>query len=186
MEQYHSIFLIVAIVVIIAMIALWALAGSSAGAANGHSAAGDALDDSAEEIAAVLTEEKGVDGELAEKIAATERELHAAPPASLAPAPEAAQAPVAEPGKPRIAAAVGAPDDLRKIKGVGPKLNALLGEMGVARYDQIAAWTDSDIAEVDQYLGTFKGRIERDGWIEQARLLAADDIAGFEEKFGKL
>ena len=89
-------------------------------------------------------------------------------------------------GKPRIAAAVGEPDDLRKIKGIGPKLNTLLGELGIARYDQIAAWTPADVAEIDPYLGTFKGRIERDGWIEQAGFLARGDIAGFEAKFGKL
>ncbi|MBL0966209.1 MAG: hypothetical protein IBJ05_05160, partial [Blastomonas sp.] len=89
-------------------------------------------------------------------------------------------------GKPRIAAAVGDPDDLRKIKGIGPKLNTLLGELGVARYDQIAAWTAADVAEIDPYLGTFKGRIDRDNWIEQAGFLARGDIAGFEAKFGKL
>lgn len=56
----------------------------------------------------------------------------------------------------------------------------------MARYDQIAAWTSSDVAEIDPYLGAFKGRIERDGWIEQAGFLARGDIAGFEAKFGKL
>ena len=89
-------------------------------------------------------------------------------------------------GKPRIAAAVGDPDDLRKIKGIGPKLNTMLGELGVARYDQIATWTAADIAEIDPYLGTFKGRIVRDNWVEQAGFLAKGDIAGFEAKFGKL
>ncbi len=88
--------------------------------------------------------------------------------------------------KPKIAAAVGAPDDLLQIKGIGPKLNALCHSLGVSRFDQIAHWGDADIAEVDQHLGTFRGRIVRDGWIEQAKLLAAGDVAAFEAKFGKL
>ena len=66
------------------------------------------------------------------------------------------------------------------------RLNTLLGDLGVSRYDQIATWTAADIAEVDPYLGTFKGRITRDNWIEQAAFLAKGDIAGFEAKFGKL
>lgn len=77
-------------------------------------------------------------------------------------------------------------DDLRKIKGVGPKLVALLHALGVTRYAQIAAWTDADVARIDAQLGTFAGRITRDSWIEQAKLLASGDTAGFEGKFGKL
>lgn len=108
--------------------------------------------------------------------------------------PIAAAAPVAAPAapavvadsKPKIAAAVGAPDNLRQIKGVGPKLNSLLNSLGVTRFDQIAAWGDSDIAEVDGYLGSFKGRISRDNWVDQAAYLAKNDIAGFENKYGKM
>lgn len=85
-----------------------------------------------------------------------------------------------------VPAAVGAPDDLRLIKGLGPKLNAVLTDLGVTRFDQIAAWNDDEVAKVDAHLGTFKGRIARDNWIEQAKLLASDDTAGFEAKFGKL
>ncbi|BAK65152.1 hypothetical protein SLG_04770 [Sphingobium sp. SYK-6] len=80
----------------------------------------------------------------------------------------------------------GAPDDLRQLKGVGPKLASLLTSLGITRFDQIAAWSDADIVSVDSQLGTFKGRITRDNWVEQARFLAAGDIAGFEAKFGKL
>lgn len=101
------------------------------------------------------------------------------PVAAAAPAP----APV---GKPKIAKAVGDPDNLRLIKGVGPKLNGLLNSLGVTRFDQIATWKAEDIAEVDQYLETFSGRITRDAWIDQAKYLAKDDIAGFEKKYGKL
>jgi predicted flap endonuclease-1-like 5' DNA nuclease len=85
-----------------------------------------------------------------------------------------------------VPAAVGAPDDLRLIKGLGPKLNAVLTDLGVTRFDQIAAWNDDEVVKVDAHLGTFKGRIARDNWIEQAKLLASDDTAGFEAKFGKL
>jgi predicted flap endonuclease-1-like 5' DNA nuclease len=101
-----------------------------------------------------------------------------------APAPAVAAAPAA--AAPKIAAAVGDPDDLELIKGVGPKLNALLISLGVRRFDQIAAWGASEIAEVDQYLGAFKGRIDRDNWIDQAGLLARGDKAAFEAKYGAL
>jgi predicted flap endonuclease-1-like 5' DNA nuclease len=85
-----------------------------------------------------------------------------------------------------IPAAVGSADDLLQIKGVGPKLNALLIDLGVRRFDQIAAWGASEIDKVDDHLGAFKGRIDRDQWIEQAGLLARGAIAEFEAKFGKL
>lgn len=85
-----------------------------------------------------------------------------------------------------IPAAAGAPDDLRRIKGLGPKLNNVLAGLGITRYDQIAAWGAQEIATVDAQLGTFKGRIVRDNWVEQAKFLASGDTAGFEAKFGKL
>ena len=90
------------------------------------------------------------------------------------------------PGKPKIAPANGDPDNLRLIKGVGPKLNTLLNNLGVTRFDQIAEWKEAEIQEVDQYLESFSGRITRDSWIDQAKYLAKDDIAGFEKKYGKL
>ena len=103
------------------------------------------------------------------------------------PAPVAAAAPVTPPAAgPRIAAAVGAPDNLMLLKGVGPKLNQLLAGIGVLRFDQIAAWTAADIVEVDGHLGTFKGRITRDNWVDQAGYLARGDRAGFEAKYGAL
>lgn len=84
---------------------------------------------------------------------------------------------------PKIALAVGDPDDLTKIKGVGPKLAETCQSLGVSRFDQISKWTDADIAEVDQYL-KFKGRITRDNWVEQAKYLAAGDFEGHKAKFG--
>lgn len=77
-------------------------------------------------------------------------------------------------------------DDLRRIKGVGPKLAALLHSLGISSYAQVAAWTDADIDRIDAKLGTFAGRIRRDSWVEQAKLLAGGDTVGFEAKFGKL
>lgn len=67
----------------------------------------------------------------------------------------------------------GKPDDLKKISGVGPKLEGLLHQNGVFHFDQIAAWTDAEVAYMDDQL-SFKGRIARDNWIEQASTLAAD------------
>ncbi|WP_084863431.1 NADH-quinone oxidoreductase subunit NuoE [Salibaculum halophilum] len=65
----------------------------------------------------------------------------------------------------------GAADDLKKIGGVGPKLEATLNDLGFWHYDQIAAWGPAEIAWVDARL-KFKGRIERDDWVAQARSLA--------------
>lgn len=62
-------------------------------------------------------------------------------------------------------------DDLKKLSGVGPVLEQKLLDAGVTSYAQIAAWTEADIAEFDEKL-SFKGRIEREGWIEQAKELA--------------
>ena len=80
----------------------------------------------------------------------------------------------------------GPPDPLTRLKGLGPKAEATLHGLGITRYAQIAAWTDADVARVDARMGAFKGRIARDRWVEQARHLAAGDVAGFEAVFGKL
>ena len=77
-------------------------------------------------------------------------------------------------------------DNLTRIKGLGPKIATLLRSLGVTRFDQIAAWSEADVARIDSQLGTFQGRIARDNWIEQARYLSAGDVSGFEAKFGKV
>ncbi|WP_367349723.1 hypothetical protein [Sphingobium yanoikuyae] len=102
------------------------------------------------------------------------------------PAPVVEPAPAPIPASPAVAAPSDGADDLLKLKGVGPKLGALLTELGVTRYAQIAGWSDSDIAAIDAKLGNFKGRPVRDQWIDQAKYLAAGDIAGFEAKYGKI
>ncbi|WP_300067883.1 NADH-quinone oxidoreductase subunit E [uncultured Ruegeria sp.] len=78
----------------------------------------------------------------------------------------------------------GAPDDLKLLKGVGPKLEQTLNELGFYHFDQIAAWTEGHVAWVDARL-KFKGRIERDGWIEQASKLAAGEETEFAKRAKK-
>lgn len=176
--------------VVALLVALWLFGRGSRGKARERSHAPDVLDEGAapaqrnqaliDAPSAVTTAsyaDTGPDimggvGEIF-AAAATSEVADAAPPPP-APAP----APAAEPA--------GEADDLRRIKGVGPKLVALLHGFGVTRYSQIAAWTDADIDAMDARLGTFAGRIRRDSWVEQAKLLAASDQAGFEAKFGKL
>jgi len=66
----------------------------------------------------------------------------------------------------------GEPDDLKKIKGVGPKLEKELNGAGVFHYSQIASWTEKEVAWADENLVSFKGRISRDNWVRQAKELA--------------
>jgi NADH-quinone oxidoreductase subunit E len=70
------------------------------------------------------------------------------------------------------------PDDLKKIRGIGPKVEKLLNSLGFFHYDQIAEWTDADIAWVDENLETFRGRAARDRWVEQASALAKGETSG--------
>ncbi|WP_420606826.1 hypothetical protein [Novosphingopyxis sp.] len=105
-----------------------------------------------------------------------------APVEAPATEPTAAQQPSAAP----VPAATTGSDELLQMKGVGPKLVARLHELGITRFDQIAAWDDADVARIDGELGNFRGRIRRDDWIDQARLLAAGDRAAFEAKYGSL
>lgn len=70
-------------------------------------------------------------------------------------------------------AAFGDSDDLEQIVGVGPMLNDLLNDVGVYYFWQVAEWSSQDVAYVDGKLNHFKGRIERDDWVGQARQLAA-------------
>lgn len=69
------------------------------------------------------------------------------------------------------------PDDLTEIGGIGPKIQELLNEMGIWHYDQIAAWSPENVAWVDQELH-FSGRIAREGWVQQAAVLAGDTVEG--------
>ena len=78
----------------------------------------------------------------------------------------------------------GGADDLKQLKGVGPKLEQTLHELGVYHFDQIAGWTEAQIAWVDDRL-KFRGRIQRDGWVEQAKTLAAGGTTEFADKVKK-
>jgi large subunit ribosomal protein L21 len=85
-------------------------------------------------------------------------------------APKKAE-PKAEPKAEAAPAPAAAADDLKQLSGVGPALEKKLLAAGVTSFAQIAAWTEADIAEFDEKL-SFKGRIEREGWVEQAKKLA--------------
>ncbi len=78
----------------------------------------------------------------------------------------------------------GKADDLKLLKGVGPKLEETLNELGFFHFDQVAAWSEAEVAWVDSRL-KFKGRIERDGWIEQAKQLAAGEETEFSARAKK-
>jgi predicted flap endonuclease-1-like 5' DNA nuclease len=80
----------------------------------------------------------------------------------------------------------GSADDLERLKGVGPKLAAMLKAHGLTRFEQIAQLTDSELERLDPDLGPFRGRLQRDRIVEQAAYLARGDIDGFELRFGKL
>jgi large subunit ribosomal protein L19 len=71
----------------------------------------------------------------------------------------------------------GAPDDLTQIKGVDADLSARLGGLGVIKFEQIANFSDDDIANVDEALG-LNGRLEKDDWTGQAQRLLAEATAG--------
>ncbi|MEM6943841.1 MAG: hypothetical protein AAF565_08860 [Pseudomonadota bacterium] len=75
----------------------------------------------------------------------------------------------------------GAADDLKRIKGIGPKLEIVCNKLGFYHFDQIAAWTPDEVAWVDSNLEGFQGRVTRDDWVAQAKLLAS----GGETEFSK-
>lgn len=68
-------------------------------------------------------------------------------------------------------------DDLKLLTGIGPVLEKKLHTLGITRFSQIAAWEDGDIERMDTEL-RFKGRIRREGWVAQARVLAGNGAAG--------
>ena len=78
----------------------------------------------------------------------------------------------------------GPADDLTVVRGVGPRLAVLLNSLGIFHLRQIARWSDADIAEIDTRLGAFKGRIARDNWVEQAKLLNDGELAVYQQRFG--
>ncbi|KOF22222.1 NADH dehydrogenase [Ensifer adhaerens] len=75
-------------------------------------------------------------------------------------------------------------DDLKLISGVGPKIEDTLHELGIYTYAQVASWKKAEREWVDGYLN-FKGRIERDDWVKQAKALAKGGEAEYIKVFGK-
>ena len=79
-------------------------------------------------------------------------------------------------------AAAGKVDNLRRLIGIGPVNERLLKGQGVTTYAQIAAWTEADVKRIEEVLN-FDGRIAREKWIEQAKLLAAGNETEFARQF---
>lgn len=107
--------------------------------------------------------------------------------AAKAPAKKAAvKKPAAKKAAPKKAApkAPAKPDDLKLIKGVGKLIETKLAKEGITQYSQIAAWKKADIADFDEKL-SFKGRIERDEWIAQAKILAKGGTTDFSKRAAK-
>lgn len=82
--------------------------------------------------------------------------------------------------------ASGPPDDLQRLKGVGPKLAAMLNARGILRFEQLASLGEADLERLDSQLGAFRGRLSRDQVPQQADYLARGDLDGFQQRFGKL
>ena len=112
----------------------------------------------------------------APKPAATKPAAKATAPAKPAAATSAAKSSKA--AKPAAAK----PDNLRRLIGIGPVNEKLLKAQGVTSFAQIAAWTAADIKRIEDVMN-FDGRIARERWIEQAKLLAAGDETEFAKQF---
>lgn len=93
-----------------------------------------------------------------------------------AAAPDAAPEPAPEP------VASIAPDDLKRIKGIGPKLSEWLHENGVTQFAQIAAWDSAAVADFAERMGRMGGRIQADDWVGQAKTLAAGGETAFSHR----
>jgi len=112
----------------------------------------------------------------APKAAAAKKQAAAAKPGAGAASPK----PAAKTAAPKAASGKG--DNLRRLIGIGPVNEKLLKGQGVTTFAQIAAWTPADVERIEHAL-QFGGRVERERWIEQAKLLAAGDEAEFARRF---
>ncbi|PFG62787.1 NADH dehydrogenase subunit E [Thioclava sp. ES.031] len=142
--------------------------------------------------AAKKTEAKPAKDAPADKTGVTKSEAQATskarPESKREPEGTEAEAAEAETGeKPKLLDAPrdGGADDLKMIKGVGPKLETLLHSMGIYHFDQIAGWTDAELAWVDSNLEGFKGRATRDDWKGQAEKLASGAETEFSSRAKK-
>lgn len=98
-------------------------------------------------------------------------------PASIVSAPAAASGPLRLTG-PRG----GTADNLKEIEGIGPAMEKLVNELGFYHFDQIASWSDADVALVDTEMKGFKGRITRDRWVAQAKIIVTEGLEAFRER----
>lgn len=151
------------------------LNGAAAPAAAGAAVTGTAANSAAKAAAKPAAKPAA---KAAAKPAAQADAKPAAKPAAAkakAAAPSAADSAPQAPAKPTTLSAPrgGKADDLKLIKGVGPKMEALLHKLGFYHFDQMAAWTAKDVAWVDENLEDFKGRATREDWVQQAKDLAA-------------
>jgi len=108
-------------------------------------------------------------------------------PRSTKTTTKVARKPVAADGKPELLkkARAGGADDLKQIKGVGPKMEKMLNTMGVFHFDQVASWRAKEVQWVDDNLEGFKGRVSRDEWVKQAKVLARGGTTEFAKKVKK-
>ena len=109
------------------------------------------------------------------------------PAAKAVAKPKAESKPVAADGKPEMLkkARSGGADDLKQIKGVGPKLETLLNKLGFYHFDQVGSWRVKEVKWVDENLEGFKGRVSRDEWVKQAKVLAKGGQTEFSKKVKK-
>jgi NADH-quinone oxidoreductase subunit E len=108
----------------------------------------------------------------------------AKPKTTAAAAPDAADGPGKKPPTMKAPRKAGA-DDLKLIKGVGPKMETLLHGLGFFHFDQVSKWSADEVAWVDQNLEGFKGRVSRDSWVDQAKSLAAGEETEFSQRAKK-
>jgi predicted flap endonuclease-1-like 5' DNA nuclease len=137
---------------------------------------------------------KAADAKPAAKAKAAPKAKTAAKPAAKAKAAPKAKAataakakPVAADGKPELLkkARAGGADDLKQIKGVGPKLEGELNKQGVYHFDQVASWRKKEVEWADANLVGVKGRASRDEWVKQAKVLAKGGETEFSKKVKK-
>lgn len=131
--------------------------------------------------AAAKAEPKPAKGVPADKTGVTVQEAQAISAAK----PATADAPAGTKPEGLAAARDGKADDLKQIKGIGPKLEILCNSLGFYHFDQIANWTEAEVAWVDENLEGFKGRVTRDTWVEQAKILAAGGATEFSKRVDK-
>lgn len=176
----------------------WVLAATAGLVAFGVlSVVGDFDLSPAAAIAAVLTVVVGLIVGMPGANMSAQRAMPAASPHAAAPepvatptafvAPTAAAAPANEAtateGPARLAAPLGGKaDNLKEIEGVGPAMEKLVNEMGFFHFDQIAGWSDADVAWVDANLKGFKGRVTRDRWVAQAKIIVSEGLEAFRER----